>query len=390
VCDHARQVSWPPSPQPAKISWKRISHNALAEMNRHQNVYAKAAALSVVISTMCFLVVSCAPKPPSEPSIQFTKVPPADPGGPQKLDFIEGTVQSVPAGDQIVLYAHGGGIWWVQPHAAEPATKILPNGSWRNSTHLGTEYAALLVEPGYKALPQLTSLPERGNGVVALAVVKGAPNPTYVEKKIHFSGYDWVVRSAGSDRGGEPNDYAPENVWVDQKGFLHLRMQDRNGKWTCAELYLTRSLGYGIYRFTVQDSAHLEPSAVLGLFTYDLLHSQNFRNEIDIELSRWGDAASKNAQYVIQPFYVSANVSRFETPAGPVVHSFRWEPGKVSFKSTRGTTAAGAKVGEHVFTSGIPTPAEEAVHINLYDFRHSKHPVQQQSEVVLEKFEYLP
>jgi hypothetical protein len=360
-------------------------------MNRQQKLFAQRGTLSGVIVAACFLVGSCGSKPPAEPSIQFTKVPPADPGGPQKLDFIEGTVQPAGAGQQIVLYAHGGGVWWVQPHAAEPTTKVMPDGTWKNSTHLGYEYAALLVDANYHAAPQRTSLPERGNGVAAVAVVKGAPNPAYVEKKVRFSGYDWTVRSAGSDRGGEPNDYSPENVWVDPRGFLHLRMQDHNGRWTCAELFLTRSLGYGTYRFTVQDSTHLEPSAVLGMFTYDVLHSQNFRNEIDIELSRWGDAGSKNAQYVIQPFYVPANVSRFLAPAGPLVHSFRWEPGKVSFKSTRGAGGSGsAAIGEHVFTSGIPTPAEESVHINLYDFRHSKHPVQEPSEVVLEKFEYLP
>ena len=33
-------------------------------------------------------------------------------------------------------------------------------------------------------------------------------------------------------------------------------------------------------------------------------------------MSRWGLAASKNAQYVVQPFYVPENISRFMAPAG--------------------------------------------------------------------------
>jgi hypothetical protein len=135
----------------------------------------------------------------------------------------------------------------------------------------------------------------------------------------------------------------------------------------------------------------LNPSAVFGLFTWDLARSQDFRNEIDVELSRWGDPKSKNAQYVIQPFYVPANVSRFTVPAGVATHSFHWEPGKVSFKTVAGERGtANPVIGQHIFTSGIPAPANENVHMNLYDFRHSKHPVQQPSEVVIEKFEYLP
>jgi hypothetical protein len=35
------------------------------------------------------------------------------------------------------------------------------------------------------------------------------------------------------------------------------------------------------------------------------------RNEMDVEVSRWGDAANKNnAQYVIQPFYNRSEVAK--------------------------------------------------------------------------------
>ena len=50
-------------------------------------------------------------------------------------------------GQQVVLFARSGG-WWVQPMANTPFTPIQPDGTWRNSTHLGTEYAALLVGRG--------------------------------------------------------------------------------------------------------------------------------------------------------------------------------------------------------------------------------------------------
>ena len=40
-------------------------------------------------------------------------------------------------------------VWWVQPGPRNPDTAIAPDGTWKNSTHLGTDYAALLVEPSY-------------------------------------------------------------------------------------------------------------------------------------------------------------------------------------------------------------------------------------------------
>ena len=307
------------------------------------------------------------------------------------MGYIEGRVSNAAPGQQIVIYARSS-IWWVQPFANQPFTKVQPDSTWRNSTHLGTEYAAVLVEPGYRPASKVTALPTEGNGVVAVATAKGKPAAPIVSKVIHFSGYDWNVRTAGSDRGGEPNAYDPENAWVDQNGYLHLRMQQREGTWSCAEVSMTRSLGYGSYIFVVQDTGHLSPSAVLGLYTADDLRTDDVRTELDVELSRWGIPASKNAQYVIQPFYVPENVARFMAPSGGLTHTFRWQPGSASFETVRGlhTGPSAAKVSEHMFTSGVPTPANEMVHMDLYDFRHSRNSSQQPAEVVIEKFEFLP
>ncbi|MGH9846572.1 MAG: sensor histidine kinase, partial [Blastocatellia bacterium] len=75
-------------------------------------------------------------------------------------------------GQHVVLYARSGA-WYVQPFTDQPFTKIQPDSTWKNSTHLGTEYAALLVEPGYHPEARLDVLPTRGGGVVAVAAVKG-------------------------------------------------------------------------------------------------------------------------------------------------------------------------------------------------------------------------
>lgn len=338
------------------------------------------------------LLGGCGHNHPPQPAIQITRIPPANPGGPTTLDFIEGSVRGAKPGERIVLYAHSGIFWWIQPLASNPFTNILPDGTWKNSTHLGTDYAAVLVDSNYRPLSKISSLQVVGNGVIAVVAVKGTGTVPVSQKILHFSGYDWLVRSAGSSRGGTPTDYDPENAWVDKNGYLHLRMGDHSGKWSCAEVSLTRSLGYGTYSFVVRDSARLTSTAVVTLFTWDDVRSVDFRNELDIELSRWGKPKNQNAQYVVQPFYVPKDISRFSAPPGVVTHAFRWEPKQVSFESVQGVGLVAGKnrIYRHTFSSSIPTPGNETVHIDLYDFHHSKSSNQQPSEVVIEKFEYLP
>jgi hypothetical protein len=258
-----------------------------------------------------------------------------------------------------------------------------------NSTHLGTEYAALLVEPGYRPRASLEELPSPGGEVVAVATAKGAaapPSPT-----LQFGGYEWRIRTAPSGRGGM-NNYDPANAWTDADGALHLRIAGEPGKWTCAEVALTRSFGYGTYTFVVRDTSQLEPAASLAMFTFDYSGAEANNREMSVEITRWGDPTSKNAQYVVQPFHVPANVARFDAPAGVLTHSFRWEPGKVYCKTVRGfmTDPAPEVISEHVFTAGVPSPGAESVRMALYLYGKADDPAQNGTEIVIEKFEYLP
>lgn len=109
-----------------------------------------------------------------EPSIEFSVIPMAEIGGTMRLEIIEGRVFNARADQQIVLYTRSGD-WYVQPFAINPFTKIEADSSWRNSTHLGTEYAALLVEPNYKPPAKISVLPNKEGEVIAVAVVKGTP-----------------------------------------------------------------------------------------------------------------------------------------------------------------------------------------------------------------------
>jgi hypothetical protein len=351
----------------------------------HALVRSGAAALVLVLSVACQMSGS------RPPSIEFVSVPEAGPGGSDRVAPISGRVTGARRDQQIVLFAKSG-VWWIQPLTIRPFTTIEADSTWKNNTHLGTEYAALLVDPGYRPPATIDVLPKLGGPVAAVATTKGTGNfQERARRTLMFSGYEWELRSISSDRGGA-NDYDPDNAWTDEKGFLHLRLAQRNGRWTSAEVINTRSLGYGTYSFVIRDTSHLDPAAAIGLLTWDDQGVEENHRELDIEISQWGDRTISNAQYVVQPYYVPANVVRFSAPAGQLTHSMRWEPGRAAFRTVRGASSSGRApaIAEHEFTAGVPIPGTEKVRMNLYYFRYSPQPPRGDVEIVIEKFEYLP
>jgi hypothetical protein len=271
---------------------------------------------------------------------------------------------------------------------------IESDGRWKASVHLGIQYAALLVDSTYNPPEQTESLPIVGNGVVAVAVVNGEgrapvlPSP----RILNFSGYEWTTSAGPIFRAGSRNFFDPANVWTDERGALHLRISGSPEKWTAAELKLARTLGYGTYRFQVRDVSHLEPSAILTLINWDGVGTESNRRELDVELGRWGYLDNDNVHYVVQPYYVPANFFAFRVPPGLYTHSFRWEPGQVTFSTVAGSsnTDAGRVIDQHVFTSGVPSPGGESVRIALYVFHQGPIPLKNETEVIIDKFEYLP
>lgn len=337
-------------------------------------------------------VAGCSSPSGRSPTIEFTTVPEAAPGGVARLEPIAGRVAGARPGQQIVLFARSGDVWWVQPFTVRPFTPIAQDSTWQNSIHLGIEYAAALVDPGFQPRATSETLPAVGGPVRAVATVKGTGNfVAGARKTLTFSGYEWEVRLIPSDRGGA-NEYDGANAWTDEDGFLHLKLAQRNGRWTSAEVGLTRSLGYGTYMFVVRDVSQLDPAAAFSMLTYDDSGAGNNHREIDIEISQWGDRSILNAQYVVQPYYVAANVSRFAAPPGRLTHSFRWEPGRVSFNTVRGALSrhGGDLVSQHEFTSSVPVPGSETVRMNLYHFHYAPQPPQKDVEVVIERFQYFP
>jgi len=336
---------------------------------------AYQASIPILAALICMELSGCRRWHVDEvPVVQITQVPPASEGSPDRLETIGGSVTGALPGQKIVLFARGGS-WWVQPFSQRPYTDIDARSHWTSPTHPGTEYAALLVDQRYRPPLKTNVLPSKGGLVLAVTRVAGSKRPTSA-KKLQFSGYQWELRETPGDPGGTRNSYDPANGWTDESGFLHLRIARRGMAWVSAEVKLAWSLGYGTYDFVVRDVSHFEPAVVLTLGP---------PQEMDIQISRWGESDDRNVQnvqYVVQPYLVPANTVRFAAPPGRVRYRMIWEPGRLNFRTD--------SVGSHIFTSGVPSPGNERVHINFYVFDNKRHPLQHDSEVIVEKFEFRP
>ena len=347
--------------------------------------YFRDGALLAFVS---FTITGCgSPQLAPTPTIQFSRIPPAGDGSPVKTEAIAGHVTGARKGQRVVLFARSG-VWWVQPTVEQPFTEIQSDSTWANRTHPGAAYAALLVDSTYRAPSTTNVLPERGGAVLAVTVVEAENSPS-APKRLSFDGYQWEVLSSANNHGGSTNFYETSNAFVDQSGFLHLRIVRHGQQWTSAQVKLIRSLGYGSYRFIARDVSQLEPAGVLSFYTWDDIGPPR---EMDIEVSRWGEIVTKNAQFVVQPYVVPANTIRFTAPPGRLIYALEWQPGSAVFRTLRKSASFSqeASVVQHVFTSGVPAAGNENIHISLSVFDNRHNPLQNGTEVVIEKFEFLP
>jgi hypothetical protein len=222
-------------------------------------------------------------------------------------------------------------------------------------------------------------------------------------RTIDFSGYTWRVKGPGY-YGPGPSVFSddPSSVWADGTDRLHLTIRNSGGSWTSTEVALEDTLGYGDYIFTTVGSIDtLDPRAVLGLFLWQYgpcwdpaYFWWNPYNEIDVEISRWGNPSNDVAQFVAQPYDWPGNLSRFDASWGDgelASFAFRWLPDRVEFRSWRGgpgEESPGASVHSWTYIGPhVPRPEQPRVHINLWQYEA---PPGTNQEVVFDAFTFVP
>jgi len=218
-------------------------------------------------------------------------------------------------------------------------------------------------------------------------------------KDIQWSGYTWHVRS-GDNGGPGPNDWSAENVWIDDQKRLHLKVAHKGNKWSCAEIWSDKRLGFGTYHFDVDSPEEmLDDNVVLGLFNYptdDL--GPDGTNEIDIEYATWGGHQKVHGNFTVWPAQsgVSDTSHQFSffDESGTSWNWFTWLPSGVYF-------GASERVLRGVF--GIERwsykPADalkripqhpEPVHINLWLFNGKPPTDDKEVEIVISSFRFTP
>jgi hypothetical protein len=308
------------------------------------------------------------------------------------MEIVSGTVRNPPPGARVVVYVQSRGSWYVQPLGVRPFTTIGKDGRWSTLTHLGAQYAAVLVGPEHRPAKVLPALPSVDQSVLGIKAVSGNPSSVKPPHFLRFSTYDWTVLQTGSDRHGTPHRYEVSNTSVDEQGYLHLRVTKQGTEWTCAEVVLQRSLGYGRYSAVVDGLDRFEPATVFDVFTWDPAGTDQNRREMNTQFARWGDAKAENAEFSVQPYYRPANTYRYSTSKTPVLLTMLWQSGRVKF-NTSSIDASGRtqrSIAEHTFTADIPSPESESIHLNLCTFDYGRVHQISDAEVIVKSFGYLP
>ncbi len=160
-------------------------------------------------------------------------------------------------------------------------------------------------------------------------------------KRVSFSGYEWTLKT-GARQGPGPNRWEAANVNLDAAGRLRLTIRPDASGWSCAEVAMTRRLGFGSYEFqTTGPIGRLDPNVVLGLFNYpppDV--GPGATNEVDIEYARWGNARYPNGNFTLWPGKKGEkSVSHtFDVPPAieQATHRFLWLPDRIVWQALRG------------------------------------------------------
>ncbi|MFH0953787.1 MAG: hypothetical protein V1873_05620 [Verrucomicrobiota bacterium] len=225
------------------------------------------------------------------------------------------------------------------------------------------------------------------------------------DRIIEFSGYRWRAKEGGIF--GPGRNYfsgSGDNIRVDEKGRLHLRITQRDGKWYCPELALVDALGYGDYIFkTVGRVDRLDPNVILGLFLWEYQESYpsndvyNGANEFDIEFGRWKNPQREPVQFACQPWQKSGNEHRYnlqlDSDDALSSHALLWHPSGMACRSWRGHNErpAPSDMIENWFYAGEDLPRLEAprVHINFWCIEEPPSDLKEH-EIVIAGFTFVP
>lgn len=218
-------------------------------------------------------------------------------------------------------------------------------------------------------------------------------------REIQFGGFTWEVRSG---RGGPgPNAWDDNNVWLDSTTNLHLKISQRGGVWSCAEITMQQRLGFGRYQFqTTGRLDRFDDNVVLGLFHYPTADvGGDGTHEIDIEYARWSNAANPMGNFTVWPVEKGLKQVTKSFAVGlagdQATHRFMWSRGQILFQLLQGHRDDDLEelsrwlYRPQEVTRSISQRAMP-VHLNLWLFQGLPPKNGQEVEVILRAFKFTP
>ncbi len=234
---------------------------------------------------------------------------------------------------------------------------------------------------------ELITLPtQQPNLDSALLAMKTLP----VNNNITFSGYKWVVANSPNKRTAPGNNYwSDSSVWVDGKGYLHLRLtkDPETNKWYCAQISSEKKFGNGLYQFWVEGRVdQLDKNVVFGLFNYAGI---DYYDEMDIEFARWGDANNTNLHYSVYPAEntttpIWGSSTEFILNEPYSIHRITRASSSVKFESYY--DFQGRKINTQLYNSSTISTKEMPIYINLWAFKNLAPSNLKEVEIIIQKF----
>ena len=126
---------------------------------------------------------------------------------------------------------------------------------------------------------------------------------------LEFSGITWKVSNGLATPSGN-NIFKDDTTmqYIDNNGWLHLKMKKFHGIWYCSQIQAQESFGYGEYLFYLKTNLNeLDDRVVLGLLLDKDVSEANLplasfnEKKIAIQISKWNDVTQPRGWYVIYP-----------------------------------------------------------------------------------------
>jgi hypothetical protein len=243
-------------------------------------------------------------------------------------------------------------------------------------------------------------------------------------------GYIVDVKEGNACGPGE-NRFSSDTVSVSGSGntlTLEFAYNTATQVWEASEVRVLRqnqeAYGYGRFEFSVQSTQVIDTSTntvvddklpetlVLGLFTWDptddYATNENWNHEVDVEISRWGNPESRDAQFLVQPptqgikhrFYTGLTAGTYNQNA-PQVYAFDWEPAHITWTTAtdqRFEISSERSLFYEALGYTLPDyiqclPANVEVRINLWNtegMTMENFPTNRVVRVVIDKFQFTP